>query len=146
MTKMKLLKITSWSSVLIITSLKMLSPSSKLKMKHCKISHWSKIFEMSIWEKTLLTKIRNFRLNETSLALLMIEINELKKLSLSIKSTINDQIDWRKFVSNSMNWSKMLIMLFSLQQMKYQSIKTEIASKKKISKFSIIFTIRKTFK
>ena len=48
---------------------------------------------MNILKKTFLTKIRNFRLNETLSALLMIEINELKILSLSIKSTINDQID-----------------------------------------------------
>ena len=66
---------------------------------------------MSILRKTFLTKIQNFRLNETSFALLMIEINELKILSLLIKSTINDQIDWRKFVSNLMNWSKMLIIV-----------------------------------
>ena len=39
MTKMKFLKITSWTSILIITSLKMLSSSSELKIKHCEISH-----------------------------------------------------------------------------------------------------------
>ena len=44
-------------------------------------------------KKTFLIKIQNFRLNKTSFALLMIEINKLKILSLSIKSTINDQIN-----------------------------------------------------
>ena len=48
---------------------------------------------MNILEKALLTKIQNFRLNETSSELLIIEINELKILSLLIKLIINDQID-----------------------------------------------------
>ena len=74
---------------------------------------------MNILKKTFLTKIQNFWLNEMLLALLMIEINKLKISLLSIKLIINDQIDWQKFVLNLMNWSKMLIMLFSLQQMKY---------------------------
>ena len=52
-----------------------------------------KIFEMNILKKTFLTKIQDFRLNKTSLALLMIKINKLKILLLSIKSIINNQID-----------------------------------------------------
>ena len=45
---------------------------------------------MNILKKTFLTKIQSFQLNKMSLALLMIEINKLKILSLSIKSTINN--------------------------------------------------------
>ena len=90
---MRLLKITSWILALIIASLEMSLSLSKLKIENCEMLHKHKIFEMNKLRKALLTKIQRFRLKETLLVLLMIEINCLKTSSSLIKLMIKDRID-----------------------------------------------------
>ena len=90
---MKLLKITSWTFALIITSSEMSLSLSKLKIENCEMLHKHKIFEINKLKKTFLTKIQRFRLKETSLVLLMIEINCLKTSSSLIKLIIKNRID-----------------------------------------------------
>ena len=90
---MKLLKITSWTFALIITLLKMSLSLLKLKIENCEMLHERKIFEINKLKKTFLTKIQRFRLKETSLMLLIIEINCLRTSSSLIKLTIKDRIN-----------------------------------------------------
>ena len=66
---------------------------SKLKIENCEMLHKRKIFEINKLKKTFLTKIQKFRLKEILFVLLIIEINNLKTLSLLITLIIKDRID-----------------------------------------------------
>ena len=90
---MRLLRIMSWTFVLIITSSEILLLLSKLKIENCEMLHERKIFEINKLKKIFLTKIQRFWLKKTSFVLLIIEINCLKTLSSLIKSIIKDWID-----------------------------------------------------